>query len=210
MDKSTSYSLPLVSRSVSFYLTLPGIVALNSTFLGGYPTFHLNGGLLLDPPDLCSHSLLNALSTMPRTSTPPRIVALTSSGLTRESNATLPFAVRLLYRTLHSPHNDKLGAERILAHVLGEPEPEEHILAGNWKETAGLPGKGELKGVVIVRPALLTQGECKGKYRIRSEGDLAIKGGYTISRQDVAHFIAERLLGHEWDAFEGKGVTLAY
>lgn len=199
-----------MSRSVSFDRTLSGVVALNSTFLGGYPTFHLNGGLLLEPPDLCSHSLLNALATMPRTPTPPRIVALTSTGLSRESNATLPFAVRLLYRTLSSPHNDKLGAEKILAHVLGEPEPEEHILPENWKETEGLPGKGDLKGVVIVRPALLTQGVCKEKYRIRSEGDFAVKGGYTISRQDVAHFIAERLLGEEWDAFEGKGVTLAY
>lgn len=192
-------------------MTIPRDCGVNLfMFLGGYPKFHLTGGLVLEPADLCSHSLLNALSTMSHTLSPPRIVALTSTGLTRESNSTLPFAVRLLYRTLHSPHEDKLGAERLLAHVLGAPEPEEHILPENWHQTEGLPGKGELKRVVIIRPALLTDGACKEKYRIRSEGDLAIKGGYTVSRQDVAHFIAERLLGEEWDEFEGKGVTLAY
>lgn len=94
--------------------------------------------------------------------------------------------------------------------MLGQPEPEEHILSEKWDETEGLPGKGELKRVVIVRPALLTDGECKEKYRLRSERDLAVKGGYTVSRQDVAHFIAERLLGEEWDALEGKGVNVAY
>lgn len=64
--------------------------------------------------------------------------------------------------------------------------------------------------MVIVRPALLTDGECKEKYRIKAEGDLAVKGGYTVSRKDVAHFIAEKLVGEEWDALEGKGVNVAY
>lgn len=147
---------------------------------------------------------------MPRTSTLPRIVAVTSTGLTPENTSSLPLAMRVFYRVLHSPHKDKQGAERILAHALGQPEPEEHILPENWDQTEGLPGKGELKRVVVVRPALLTDGECKGKYRIKAEGDLAVKGGYTVSRKDVAHFIAERLLGAEWDALEGKGVNVAY
>lgn len=94
--------------------------------------------------------------------------------------------------------------------MLGAPEAEAEILSEGWEKTKGLPGKGELKRVVIIRPALLTDGECTENYRLRCEGDLAVKGGYTISRRDVAHLIVEGVLGDKWDEWEGKGVSVAY
>lgn len=85
----------------------------------------------------------------------------------------------------------------------------------SWKE--GLPETGTLKSVVVIRPALLTDGDCKGDktagkdkkgkepYRVE-EGDIS---GYTISRKDVAHFIVEGVLG-DWKKWEGKCISLAY
>lgn len=147
---------------------------------------------------------------MPRIPTAPRIVAVTSTGLTPENFASLPLILRLLCRfVLWSPLNDKKGAERVLARLRGAPEPEEDILQEGWEHMEGLPAKGELEGIVVLRPVVLTDGECTEKYRT-SEGETAPPGGVTISRQDVAHFLAERVLGEEWDVWQGKGVNLAY
>ncbi|THH13827.1 hypothetical protein EW146_g6438 [Bondarzewia mesenterica] len=183
--------------------------------IGGTPSFHLTQGFVLNPPDLCSRSILNALSTVPKAHPYPRIVAVTSTGLTPTAYATLPLAVRLLYIFLKSAHEDKRGAERVLAYCMGVNEPVQKILPDGWEKTEGLAQRGELKSVVVVRPALLTDGDCRAdkggeEYRVRMEGDLAVKGGYTVSRKDVAHLITERVLGEEWSKWEGKGISVAY
>ena len=137
------------------------------------------------------------------------------------SHASLPLPLKPLYGyLLDVPHKDKVAAERIVAHLADWPwdvkadgEPgEDYMGEGNWMEREGLPAKGALKGsVVVVRPALLTDGECyadkieaKGKdkapYRV-NEGDL--KGSYTISRKDVAHFVVEGVV-KKWDDMEGQ------
>lgn len=85
-------------------------------------------------------------------------------------------------------------------------------MGSEWQE--GLPSPGTLKQVLIVKPALFTDGECvaeKGRkegkepYRL-SEGEI---GGWTISRKDVAHFIVDVVL-NKWDEFSGKRVSIAY
>lgn len=125
---------------------------------------------------------------------------------------------------LAAPHKDKAGAERVIAHCAGwawnaDKEPSADIMGSDWKELEGLPAPGSLKRVLVLRPALFTDGECvadrtvkhngKGKakepYRV-SEAEL---GGYTISRKDVAHFIVDAAL-NRWDEFEGKRVNMAY
>ena len=80
----------------------------------------------------------------------------------------------------------------------------------------GTPAEGELKRLLVIRPAIFTNGECvgdspkKGKapYRV-GEGNLPCHNGWSISRKDVAHFIAEDAL-MDWSRWEGKGVTIAY
>ncbi|KAI0050849.1 hypothetical protein FA95DRAFT_1676363 [Auriscalpium vulgare] len=175
--------------------------------------------------DLCTRSMLNVLSTLPRSSehAPPRIVAVSSAGVSHISHKSLPLPMRILYTVaLGQPHEDKRGMEKVLAHCLGAGKApggtiSPKILPPGWEATDGLPGKGELPAVVVVRPAMLTDGVCRADeagskanaYRVRSDGDLPVAGGYTISRRDVAQFIAERLLGAEWSEWQGKGVSLA-
>ncbi|EPQ57830.1 hypothetical protein GLOTRDRAFT_36291 [Gloeophyllum trabeum ATCC 11539] len=180
--------------------------------VGGTPHFSLTKGFLITPPNLCTASLLNALTTLPATSSRPNIIAITSNGLDEASHKALPLAMRLMYGyLLDGPHKDKLGAERVLAHTTGrawaDPEPEGHILPKGWETTPGLPGKGELKDeVVVVRPALLTDGAAKEKYRT---SDTIIPGAYTVSRKDVAHFIVEDIIKN-WDSWKGKTASIVY
>ncbi|GBE90215.1 hypothetical protein SCP_1900640 [Sparassis crispa] len=190
--------------------------------IGGIPHFSFSKGFLLDPPNICTHTLLNVLCTIPveqrAPATQPRIIAVSSTGITRASHGNLPFVLKPLYGFfLDGPHKDKLGLERVLAYCARRPwidqEPRAAILSADWTSLPGLPAEGELKHVVVLRPALLMGESCKGDrqkddkppYKA-AEHDL---GGYTISRQDVAHFIVEGALA-EWDKWEGKCVDLAY
>lgn len=104
--------------------------------------------------------------------------------------------------------------ERILAYSAKwdwkDPEPRPDILPLDWKTVEGTPGEGELKKILVVRPAFLTDGECKAElkksYRAK-EGDVI--SGYSISRKDVAHFIVEGAL-EDWEKWENKYMTIAY
>lgn len=65
---------------------------------------------------------------------------------------------------------------------------------------------------MIIRPALLTDGECRGDvggsgaYRVK-ESDM--ESIWTVSRRDVAHFIVEGVVKH-WQEWEGRCVRIAY
>ena len=183
--------------------------------------------MVISPANLVTQSTLNVLCTMPQSDPQPKIIMLTSTGLTGSSHAALPLLLKPLYGYLLAvPHKDKLGAERAIAYSAGwewiakdAGELGEDIMGpGDWMKREGLPAPGMLKRVLVVRPALLTDGECiaekpkgKGKnkcgvgYRV-SEREL---GGWTISRKDVAHFIVDAAL-NRWDEFEQKLVNVGY
>ena len=177
--------------------------------------------MIISPPDLVTHAILNVLMTLP---TPyPRIVAVTSTGLTKQSHKELPMGMRAMYGyLLRSPHADKQGVETVLARAAGTTvdstmAPPEGILPAGWDSDPAFPAQGAVHDdLIIIRPAFLTDGPClsetKGPsvVRTRVEADLLVKGGYTISRQDVAYFIAERVLGSEWEQWKGKGVAIAH
>lgn len=188
---------------------------------GGTPKFQLTKGFVISPPNLVTQSLLNTLSTIPPQTIAPKIITLSSTGLTRSSHANLPLALKPLYGyLLTGPHNDKVGSEKVVAHCAGwdwdvrDADAGPDIMGEHWEE--GLP-KGTLD-ILVVRPALLVDGDCKadkvdkaGKVKgkdayITKEGDI---GGYTVSRKDVAHFLVEGALS-DWDAWKGKCVTIAY
>ncbi|KAJ3532598.1 hypothetical protein NM688_g7397 [Phlebia brevispora] len=183
--------------------------------LGGAPTFSILKGMVISPADLCTRGLLNLLRTMPASLRPPeaqpKIIAISSTGITQSSHHHLPFLWRVIYPwLLASPHADKLGMERVLAYCAAwdwkDHEPRPNVLPSDWKTVPGTPKEGELKKLLVIRPALLTDGECKGDvatsatkkapYRV-GEGDLD-NNGYTISRKDVAHFIVEGAL-QNWE-----------
>ncbi|KAI0074184.1 hypothetical protein K474DRAFT_1601882 [Panus rudis PR-1116 ss-1] len=192
--------------------------------VGSIPKFNLTCGFKLDPVDLCTRSMFNLLLTLPQSlrahESQPKFIAISSLGLTRISHKALPLIYRPLYSVLlSSPHQDKLGMEYILAYLSGreweDDEPFADILSPAWKEDSRLLGAGELKKLVVVRPALLVGEECQGDkvkesgkepYRV-SAGNL--QSPYSISRQDVAHFMVEGLLP-EWERWQGKCVDVAY
>jgi hypothetical protein len=165
---------------------------------------------------------MNVLRTLPSPNT--RLITISSSGLTNKSHKSLPILLKPLYgAALAAPHRDKLGSERLIHHVAGwtwnEDEPIEEILASGWDKTEVLPAPGTLKRILIIRPALLTDGDCQadsGKQKVKngkpvppyrvSEQEL---GGYTVSRKDVAHFIADTVL-NRWNEYEGKIVNVGY
>ena len=151
----------------------------------------------------------------------PKFIIISSSGITQDSHNHLPFLFRIIYPWLLSgPHVDKLGMERILAHWASwdwkDKTPRTDVLPTNWATVPGTPGEGELRKILVIRPAMFTSGECKGDkvqggkapYRV-GEGNLPGHNGYTISRRDVAHFIVENALAN-WDEWKGKGATIAY
>ena len=153
----------------------------------------------------------------------PRMILITSSGILKDSHDHLPRALRIAYPwLLAGPHIDKLGMERVLAHCAGWPwvdkAPRPEILPGDWARVPGTPAEGSLKHLLVIRPAMFSDGECKGDtvkgsgakapYRV-AEGNLDGNNGWTISRKDVGHFIAEQALA-DWPQWEGKAVTIAY
>ncbi|KAG8858385.1 hypothetical protein FRB96_005270 [Tulasnella sp. 330] len=166
----------------------------------------------INPPNLCTAALLNTLTTLPHSSATvqPRFIITTSFGVTKASHSSVPLLTRPLYSMIKGPHADKMGMESICTYSAGwtpgakEKIPSEEILTTGWEDR--LPGKGWMKHVVILRPALLTDGPETGKYRV---GDEKLTGVWTVSRKDVAHFIVTDLLAN-WEKYEGKGVSIAY
>ena len=193
---------------------------------GGIHKFVLSKGYVISPPNLVTQSMQNVLSTLPSSFTPPKIITVSTTGLTKSSHSSLPLPLKPLYTyALKGPHQDKVGAEKIIAYCAGwswdDGKVKDDILGKGeeWKEE--LPKPGTLTSVVVIRPLLFTDGECKadklagkdgkgkGKakepYRVQ-EGHIS---GYTISRKDVAHFVVEGVLA-DWQKWEGKCVGIAY
>ncbi|KAF9060957.1 hypothetical protein BDP27DRAFT_1338890 [Rhodocollybia butyracea] len=184
-------------------------------------SFNLFKGFVISPANLVTQALLNILCTMPTQDSPPKSIIISSAGFNHSSYAALPLLMKPLYAyLLKGPLKDKMGAERAIAHCTGwnwdtehDGEPSDEIMGQGWTERKGLPAKGTLKNVLVIRPVMLTDGECKAEkkentagYRVKA-GDIA--GGWTVSRKDVAHFVANAAL-NRWDEFSDKCISIAY
>jgi len=186
----------------------------------GTPKFHPLKGLTIDPANLVTQSLLNALCTMPKSEPLPKVITISSTGATRASHSTLPLVFKPVYSYfLRSVLIDKRGSERVISHCAGwgwrEGELGEDIMGKDWTQREGLPAAGTLRNLaVIVRPAILTDGECRADVQKGKEDVYRVKASlscpYTISRKDVAHFLVEGLL-KRWDEFAADNVVeIAY
>ena len=173
------------------------------------PKFHPLKGFIIDPPNLCTISLLNILRVVAATDVRPKLVILTSTGVTPHSHSVLPLPMKLLYwYLLRGTLQDKRGIESLLYHGLGKEyeagqTPGPHILPAGWEKD--LPSPGWLKSGLVIRAALLTDGPMTKTYRA-AVGDFPC---YRVSRADVGHFIAEGLL-NEWSKWEGNVVCIGY
>jgi len=201
--------------------------------LGATPdmgSFKLTKGVTINPPNITTKAILNVLTTIPDSTPKPKIIAVTSIGVTKDS--PIPLVYKPLYGyLLRGPHADKLGLERILAHACGrawnDKEPREDITTVEdvkWQDQKGLPASGSLEVMVLRLPLLVDSGkkatppaegaeneadakkkeeEEKPKYRV---GGPELRGTYTISREEAAHFIAENAMKN-WDEFKNKPIT---
>jgi len=194
--------------------------------VGGTPKFSLRKGFIVTPSDLVTKSFLNAITSLPL---PPsgqttKIITVSTMGLSKKAHAALPFALKPLYSyALDYPHRDKRGLERLAAHCAGwewddgvEGAVSGDVLASGWQDAEGLPAPGSLKSIVVLRPALFVDGECKADkiaaakskkepYRVTVD-DIT---GWTITRKDVAHFVVEGVLA-DWEKWQGKRISMAY
>ncbi|KAF8163719.1 hypothetical protein B0H34DRAFT_795389 [Crassisporium funariophilum] len=186
----------------------------------GNPKFHLLKGFMISPNNLATQCLLNVLCAMPKTSQLPKVITLSTSGVSRSSRAQVPFLLKIFYGYLIShPIQDKLGMERVIYHCAGwewnprDGEPSDEIMGEGWREREGLPAPGLLKDAMVLRGALLNDGECvadsvKDGARPYRAGEGEVKG-WSVSRKDVAHFIFDAVTNH-WDDFGNKQISIAY
>jgi hypothetical protein len=160
---------------------------------GGDPTFSLTKGFVITPADITTRSMSILLSVIQPSNIRPRLVTITSNGLDDRAHSLLPWPLKIFYSwLLRIPHEDKIGLEN------------------NIKQATGSEGWLDLKNTVIVRPALLTDGECVANaqpdaYRVGEE----LRGTWTVSRADVGHFVVEKVL-EDWDKWAGKAWVIAY
>ncbi|KAI8637574.1 hypothetical protein BD408DRAFT_424278 [Parasitella parasitica] len=119
-------------------------------------------------PGLCHDTmalLLQVLQALPQNERPKRLVAVSTTGL--DNMIEVPYLFYPLYRfVLHAPHQDKKELEKLVV--------AKNSSVPDW---------------IIIRPSLLTDGNLRGKYK----SDVGISG-YTISRQDVGHFLLNQCL----------------
>jgi len=199
----------------------PVDLVLFSVGFPGTPSFNLSKGFVISPANLATQSLLNVLCTMPKSESAPlpKVIAVSSFGVTRASRAKQPLPLKFVYGYLiDHPLQDKRGMERVIAHCGGwawdekDREPGEEIMGANWRERDGLPGSGALKDAVVIRAAHLTDGDCladkAGEKPAYRAGDANLTG-WSVSRKDVAHFVFE-LVTKRWDEFKGRPVGVTY
>ncbi|KAJ3039343.1 hypothetical protein HDV00_012336 [Rhizophlyctis rosea] len=183
--------------------------------IGGRPDFSNPLHPTLTPASICTRSisvLLPILKTYTTSHPTPHLIIISSNGLGRDGYSTLPLYWKPIYGwLLHEPHADKEIMEWLLFNASGVTHPDTYVeefarkeASEEAKEVKNAIGGGWLKKFTIVRPAWLVDGEAKGVYRV---GEV-VKGGSTIRRADVGHFIAEKVVGKE--EWVGKAVTVAY
>ena len=184
---------------------------IGNKFLGAQDgKFHPFKGFIINPPNLCTISVLNVLRAMAPTDLRPRLAVLAATGVTTASHRSLPLIMKPVYSwLLPNAFADKRGMETIVHHALGkeydaDQTPGSNILPEGWKDD--LPPAGWLKSSVIIRPAMLTDGAMTKKYRVVLGDNFT---SYTVSRSDVGHFIVEGLLP-EWSKYEGNVVAIGY
>ncbi|KAG9045346.1 hypothetical protein FS837_006478 [Tulasnella sp. UAMH 9824] len=176
--------------------------------------FSLTKGFLINPINLCTIGYLNTLSTCPPSHPKPRVIAISSLGVTAVSHSGTPLPIKAFFKLIWVPHRDKLGMHRVAAYASGRPWSEadkkrlgneNDLLPEGWKDKLGEGSWGSDK-IIVIQAALLTDGVETKKYRT---GGADMTGLYTISRRDVAHLITDGLLKN-WAEYQGGEVSVGY
>ena len=197
-----------IQRSSSSALAVDMIIS----GVGGAPTFSpnpLKPGL--DDPTICQdgmRTILNCLREI-KSERKPLVVALSTTGMSDAGRDIPVLMIPLYYWLLAVPHQDKKTMEEMLLAEVGRKKAEE----------------GAIRGFVVVRASLLTNGERIGADKVRvgietpktnaddNEGELVPAIGYTISTNDVGSWVYEKLVQESTNAgtkYLNKYVTITY
>lgn len=176
----------------------------------------------MDIVDLVTKCIQNVLCEMPKPAGVPlpKLITLSSTGVSPSSRKKTPFALRPLYGYLISEQlKDKLGMERVVSHCAGwtwnpeDGEPGTEIVGEGWKEREGLPVPGSLNNAMVLRASVLFDGACKADSakpgRLPYHAVEGPDGGWDISRKDVAHFIFEAVTKN-WQKYGNKTISVSY
>ena len=139
-----------------------------------------------------SSTILSALALL-QPSHKPLILVLSTTGISAGPR-DIPLPVYPLYKlVLVNPHKDKSNMEKTLTDAMAGTKEA-------W-----------IRGVVIVRPSLLTDGPALGKATVRVGSERKPAVGYTISREDVGQWVFENVIQDESrDRWAGEKVSLTY
>lgn len=151
-------------------------------------------------------TILSALALLQPPSK-PLLLVLSTTGIS-SGPRDVPLAFYPFYKTLlANPHKDKSAMEKTLTDAFANATTN----ATATTDPNPNPTESWIRGVVIVRASLLTNGPALGKEKVRvgSEGKPAV--GYTISREDVGQWVFENVIRDESrDRWAGEKVSLTY
>lgn len=201
-------------------------------------SFKLTKGFTINPPNITTKAILNVFCTMPDSTPKPKFIVATSIGVTRDSPIPLvykpmyayflrePHADKLGLERVLAHASGREWNDR-------EPRAELTTVDGvKWQERKGLPSPGSVETLVLRLPMLVdpkqkpapptaqagatssADNEPEGKKKEEEEkpkyrfGGPELSGTYTISRDEVAHFIVETVF-KDWDQFKGKAITVS-
>lgn len=148
---------------------------------------------------IASSNILSALALL-QPSPKPLVLVLSTTGIS-SGPRDVPLAFLPFYRTLLiNPHKDKSAMEKTLtdAFIANAHSPDTET--ETW-----------IRGFVIVRASLLTNGPALGKAQVRVGSEAKPAVGYTISREDVGQWVFENVIRDESrDRWAGEKVSLTY
>lgn len=141
---------------------------------------------------IASNNILSALALL-QPSRKPLILVFSTTGIS-SGPRDVPLAFYPLYKVLlANPHKDKTAMEKTLTDAMVDP-------AEAW-----------IRGFVIVRASLLTNGPALGKSKLRVGSEKKPAVGYTVSREDVGQWVFENIIQDESrDRWAGEKVSLTY
>ncbi|CAD0092883.1 unnamed protein product [Aureobasidium vineae] len=148
----------------------------------------------LDDPDLCRTAMATLLSALNelKAATKPRLLAASTTGITRGPRDVPILYVPLYHWLLHTPHIDKRIMEQLVWEQKDKPDAESVI--------------GEF---AIVRSTLLMDGNGVGVENVRYGLESNPALGWTIDRKDVGNWLFEKgVKPVELGEFKNQAISL--
>ena len=141
---------------------------------------------------ICNDATTNILGVLRdlKSAKKPLMVAISTTGISNGPRDVPLLFTALYHGLLAAPHKDK----RLMEKAISDAQ-----------------GKGDaIRGAIITRASLLTNGPAKGKGAVRVGTEDKPAVGYTISREDVGLWLFDEIVSGERDKWVGQKISLTY